>query len=132
MPHPKAALKPLSLFQLFLLFAEVIFLCCLLGIATRHLSFLASFWPANSVLLGLLIRFPHTRHPISFIGAIVGYLIADTIQDTPLLLTFSLTTANLLYVITTLALYIRFSTFIRSMHHGYFIYFYSVFVVLAV
>lgn len=120
MPHPKAALKPRSLFQLFLLFAGVIFLCCLLGIATRHLTFLASFWPANSVLLGLLIRFPQTRHPISFIGAIVGYLIADTTQDTPFILNICLTTANLLYVITTLALYVRFSQIIRSMHHGYF------------
>lgn len=120
MPQSTVALKPLSLFQLFLLFTAVIFCCCLLGIATRHLTFLASFWPANSVLLGLLIRFPQTRHPISFIGAIVGYLLADTLQDTPFLLNVCLTTANLLYVLTALALYIRFNTLIRSIHHGYF------------
>jgi integral membrane sensor domain MASE1 len=78
-----AASKPKSLLQLFFVFAAVIFFCCLIGIATRHLTFLASFWPANSVLLGLLIRFPQTRHPISLIGAIVGYLLADTLQDTP-------------------------------------------------
>ncbi|ESK56230.1 MAG: diguanylate cyclase [Moraxellaceae bacterium] len=115
-----AELKPRSLLQLFLIFTAVIFFCCILGIATRHLTFLASFWPANSVLLGLLIRFPQTRHPISFIGAMVGYLLADTLQDTPFLLNFCLTSANLLYVITTLTLYIRFNTFIRSMHYGYF------------
>ncbi|WP_343621047.1 diguanylate cyclase [Acinetobacter proteolyticus] len=120
MPQAHAALKPRSLLQLFLLFAGVILLCCLLGIATRHLTFLASFWPANSVLLGLLIRFPQTRHPISFIGAIVGYLLADTSQDTPFLLNICLTSANLLYVITTLALYIKFNAYIRSLHHGYF------------
>lgn len=120
MPIALTALKPRSLLQLFLLFSGVILLCCLLGIATRHLTFLASFWPANSVLLGLLIRFPQTRHPISFIGAIVGYLLADTSQDTPFLLNICLTSANLLYVITTLALYIKFNAFIRSMHHGYF------------
>ncbi|NIE95739.1 diguanylate cyclase [Acinetobacter sp. C26M] len=120
MPQAYAALKPRSLLQLFLLFSGVILLCCLLGIATRHLTFLASFWPANSVLLGLLIRFPQTRHPISFIGAIVGYLVADTSQDTPFLLNICLTSANLLYVITTLTLYIKFNAFIRSMHHGYF------------
>ncbi|MDO3665007.1 GGDEF domain-containing protein [Acinetobacter higginsii] len=120
MPQAYAALKPRSLLQLFLLFSGIILLCCLLGIATRHLTFLASFWPANSVLLGLLIRFPQTRHPISFIGAIVGYLLADTSQDTPFLLNICLTSANLLYVITTLALYVKFNAFIRSMHHGYF------------
>ncbi|NNP76190.1 diguanylate cyclase [Acinetobacter sp. Ac_3412] len=120
MPQAYAALKPRSLLQLFLLFSGVILFCCLLGIATRHLTFLASFWPANSVLLGLLIRFPQTRHPISFIGAIVGYLLADTSQDTPFLLNICLTSANLLYVITTLALYVKFNAFIRSMHHGYF------------
>lgn len=120
MAQSRVALKPLSLFQLFLIFTGVIFLCCLLGIATRQLNFLASFWPANSVLLGLLIRFPQTRHPISFIGAILGYLLADGWQDTPLLLNICLTFANLLYVLTTLALYIKFNAFIRSMHQGYF------------
>jgi len=120
MTQSVAELKPPSLLQLFLLFAAVIFFCCILGIATRHLTFLASFWPANSILLGLLIRFPQTRHPISFIGAIVGYLLADSSQDTPFLLNLCLTFANVLYVITTLVLYIRFNALIRSMHHGYF------------
>lgn len=120
MPQSKVALKPLSLFQLFLIFTGIILFCCFLGIATRQFSFLASFWPANSVLLGLLIRFPQTRHPISFIGAIVGYLLADTLQDTPFLLNVCMTSANLLYVMTTLLLYIKFNAFIRSMHHGYF------------
>lgn len=106
MPSLKVASKSLSLSQLFLLFSAVILLCCLLGIVTRQLTFLASFWPANSVLLGILIRFPQTRHPISFIGAIAGYLIADSMQDTPFLLNVCLTSANLLYVITTLSLYI--------------------------
>ena len=120
MTQSVAELKPPSLLQLFLLFAAVIFFCCILGIATRHLTFLASFWPANSILLGLLIRFPQTRHPISFVGAIVGYLLADSSQDTPFLLNLCLTFANVLYVITTLVLYIRFNALIRSMHHGYF------------
>lgn len=120
MPQSQVALKPLSLFQLFLIFAGIILFCCFLGIATRQFSFLASFWPANSVLLGLLIRFPQTRHPMSFIGAIVGYLLADTLQDTPFLLNVCMTSANLLYVMTTLLLYIKFNAFIRSMHHGYF------------
>ena len=120
MPSLKVASKSLSLSQLFLLFSAVILFCCLLGIATRQLTFLASFWPANSVLLGILIRFPKTRHPVSFIGAIAGYLIADSMQDTPFLLNVCLTSANLLYVITTLALYIRFRNYIRSLHQGYF------------
>lgn len=120
MSQANLALKPQSFFQLFALFTGVILLCCLLGIATRHLTFLASFWPANSVFLGLLIRFPQTRHPISFIGAAVGYLLADALQGTPFLLNLCLNSANLVYVITTLTLYIKFNSYIRSMHQGYF------------
>jgi hypothetical protein len=38
-------------------------------------SALAFFWPANSVLLGLLIRFPITRRPSAFLGAYIGFAI---------------------------------------------------------
>lgn len=111
--------KPLSAFQLFIIFAFVISFCCFLGIASRPLSFLAFFWPANSVLLGLLVRFPETRKFSSFLGAFAGYLFADFIGGTTLPLTLSLTTANLIYVLTALGLYLRFSQIIHSTHRVY-------------
>lgn len=42
------------------------------------------FWPANSVFLGLLLRFPQTRQIGSFAGAFTGYMIADLVNGTPL------------------------------------------------
>ncbi len=58
------------------------------------------FWPANSVLLGLLVRYPQTRKLGTFLGAYTGYVIADLIQGTPFLLTIILTTSNYIYVVT--------------------------------
>ena len=69
--------------EIFLLFTIIITLCCFIGIASRPLSFLAFFWPANSVFLGLLLRFPQTRQIGSFAGAFTGYMIADLVNGTP-------------------------------------------------
>ncbi len=80
--------------KFFLLFTIIITLCCFIGIASRPLSFLAFFWPANSVFLGLLLRFPQTRQIGSFAGAFTGYMIADLVNGTPLFLTLILTISN--------------------------------------
>ena len=103
-----------SPFKIFLLFSFIIATCCFIGIASRPLSFLAFFWPANSVLLGLLIRFPITRRPSAFLGAYIGYVIADLFQGTPFALTLVLTTSNFLYVVTTFALYMFLINILRQ------------------
>ncbi len=36
----------------------VVFLACIFGILTRPTGFLAAVWPANAILLGLLVRVP--------------------------------------------------------------------------
>lgn len=41
----------------FFILAGIMFVCALAGIIGRSLFFLAIFWPANAVLLGLLLRF---------------------------------------------------------------------------
>lgn len=53
MPAPTS---PLWHAQLGLL--ACIFLACLVGILSRPLGFMAAFWPANAVMLGLLLRRP--------------------------------------------------------------------------
>lgn len=105
--------------KFFLLFTIIITLCCFIGIASRPLSFLAFFWPANSVFLGLLLRFPQTRQIGSFAGAFTGYMIADLVNGTPLFLTLILTISNYLYVVTTLALAILFNRHIKAAYQGY-------------
>lgn len=39
----------------------LVFTLCLLGIVSRPGSFLALFWPANAVLLAVLVRRPQWR-----------------------------------------------------------------------
>ncbi len=105
---------------LFCLFTCILLMLGWLGIATRPHAFLASFWPANSVFLGLLARYPQTRSIYSLLGAFCGYMLADLSTGSDLLLSTVLTTANMIYVVATLLLYSYFRDFIHSLHRGYF------------
>lgn len=119
MPYSLREFSFSSSLKFFILFTIIISICCFIGIASRPLSFLAFFWPANSVLLGLLVRYPQTRKLGTFLGAYTGYVIADLLQGTPFLLTLILTTSNFLYVVTSLVLYLYLSQHIKSAHRGY-------------
>lgn len=88
----------------FLIVAGIIFVCAILGILARPLSFLAIFWPANSVLLGLFLRFPNLKKTGAWIGAFLAFMLADLITGNTFLVTLFLTIANLLLAIVTLAL----------------------------
>lgn len=55
----------------------VVFGLSLLGSLTRAPGLLAALWPANAVLLGLLVRFPVFNRPASWVMATVGYLMAS-------------------------------------------------------
>lgn len=55
-----------------------VFLASLLGIVSRSEHQLATFWPTNALLLGLLIRNPAlARRPLAWLAALAGYLGAD-------------------------------------------------------
>ncbi|MCZ2105632.1 MAG: diguanylate cyclase [Comamonadaceae bacterium] len=57
-----------------------VFLACLAGIATRPIAFMATFWPANGLLLGLLLRNPGwALTPLAWGMAYLGYLMADAL-----------------------------------------------------
>ncbi|HCD61111.1 MAG TPA: sensor domain-containing diguanylate cyclase, partial [Acinetobacter nosocomialis] len=119
MPYSLREFSFSSSLKFFFLFTLIISICCFIGIASRPLSFLAFFWPANSVFLGLLIRFPQTRQVGSFAGAFIGYMIADLVKGTPLFLTLILTASNYLYVVMTLALAMLFGRYIKAAYRGY-------------
>ncbi len=87
------------------------------GIFTRPLSYSAFFWPANAILLGILIRYPFFRNISSIIGAALGYICADLFSGNTFLLTLSLTVINFISVLVALYFYLYFyknQTFVNN------------------
>ncbi|MDN5512906.1 MAG: response regulator, partial [Acinetobacter sp.] len=83
----------------FFIIGAVVLICCLCGILSRPVTFLAYLWPANAVLLGLFLRFKHLKTLGGWLGAFSGYMLADLLTGNFLLLTFVLSLANLINVI---------------------------------
>ncbi len=82
---------------------------CLAGILTRDHLDLATFWPANAFLLGMLVRFPHLARSSSWLWAAAGYGLADMAAGTPLLTNLMLNGCNLVAVATGYVLFARLS-----------------------
>ncbi len=87
----------------------LIFLAALFGIYTRPFGFLAALWPANALLMGILIRNPRLAFPTGLFAAIVGFLAADFITGGGFILTLWLTVANLTSAYTGFFLFRRLS-----------------------
>ncbi len=67
----------------------LLFLCilaaCLVGIATRPIAFMATFWPANGLLLGLMLRNPvWSKTPLAWLSAWLGFVAADALTGATL------------------------------------------------
>ncbi|ANF81774.1 hypothetical protein A3K93_05955 [Acinetobacter sp. NCu2D-2] len=86
------------LFSSLIIIFIVIFAAACIGILTRPLSYSAFFWPANGILLGILIRYPRFRNFATFIGATLGYIVADIFSGNTFVLTLSLTLINFIAV----------------------------------
>lgn len=57
-----------------------VLLSCLFGIYTRPIGYTAAFWPANAIMLGLLLRYPQLGgRPLSWLGSLVAFVAADLI-----------------------------------------------------
>lgn len=89
------------------LLAAVTFGAALFGHLTRPAGFIASFWLANALLIGLLIRDPRLARPAGWFAIAAGFLAADVSMGGDLLLTFWLTAANLAGVLTGFLLFRR-------------------------
>ncbi len=85
----------------------VVLSACLFGIATRPAGFLAAVWPANALLLGLFVRYPHLATPAGWGAAIAAYVVADLATGASLQQTLLLTSGNLVAVFTGYLLYAR-------------------------
>ena len=82
----------------------VLFLCifaaCLVGIATRPIAFMATFWPANALLLGLLLRnSARGMTPSAWLTAWLAFLAADALTGAPWENNLVINTINLVEVL---------------------------------
>lgn len=101
-----------------LIVGVLIFFCCLLGILGRPLSFLATFWIANAVLLGVFLRFPNYHNLGGWLGAFIGYMSADLVTGNHLLLTVFLTMANMINVFVSILIIKWFRLNFRNYNKG--------------
>jgi len=77
-----------------------VFLLCLIGILSRPHLDLATFWPANAFMLGMLVRFPHIAGPVAWVGCGVGFFMADAMTGASLLKNAVLNGGNLAAIAT--------------------------------
>ncbi|MEB5966684.1 diguanylate cyclase [Comamonas testosteroni] len=82
----------------------MVFLSALLGILGRPLGFLSAIWPANALLLGLLLHKPGWLRPSSVLAVSAGYIAADLLTGSRLDVAVLLSMANMAGVGTAWAL----------------------------
>ena len=68
---------------------------------------LAPFWPANAVMVGLLIRLPQARKMVSWIGAAAAFFCADLLMGTSLEMTVVLNLVNLASIGAAYSVFIK-------------------------
>lgn len=78
-----------------ILIAGIVFVAALFGHLTRPIGFLSTFWPANALLMGAMVRNPGWAGPLGWVGAAIGYLAADFAMGGSVGMTFWLTAGNL-------------------------------------
>ena len=58
--------------------SAAVFVASLVGLSSRH-AFSVSFWPANAILVGLLLRDRSLHNAPAWLGALLGYMAADLV-----------------------------------------------------
>ncbi len=87
------------------LLAVVVLVAALLGVLSRPVGLFATFWPANALLAGILVRSGSPRKLPAILAAAVGYLCAGAlVGDDPIVLLL-MTLANLTGVVTFVFLF---------------------------
>ena len=88
----------------------LVFAAALFGIFTRPLGHLAAFWPANALLLGIMVRCPRLSSVATWSAASLAFIAADLVTGGALVTSLWLTAANLVCAAIGVALYRRLST----------------------
>jgi diguanylate cyclase (GGDEF)-like protein len=63
----------------YILFTVGVFLFSLIGILSRPSGELATIWPANAFILGMMLRIPALAKPLGWLSAGLGFVIADAV-----------------------------------------------------
>lgn len=90
-----------------LLVFTAVFAASLFGIYTRPVGFLANLWPANAIMLALMLRLPGARHWTGWIAGATAYLAADLLTGASIAKALLLNGANLAGIATAFAFYTR-------------------------
>lgn len=85
--------------------AVAVFIACLFGIWTRPVGFLATFWPANAIMLGMLLRLPSLANPLSWAAGGAAFVIADLMTGSPLNKALVLNGANMIGITAAYLIY---------------------------
>ncbi|MGX5665203.1 diguanylate cyclase domain-containing protein [Rhizobium daejeonense] len=100
-----------------LMLAAAVFVACLLGIFSRPIGSLATVWPANALLLGLLLRFEKMSTPVGWVAAFAAYLAADLLTGASLGKALILNSANMAGVATAYLVCSRLPRDVRQLRH---------------
>lgn len=87
------------------LLAVIVIVTALAGILSRPTGILAAFWPANPVIMGLLIRFPRWNTSAGWLAIFLSFLAADFFTGSPWDKTLYLTLGNLVAIGAGVTLY---------------------------
>jgi len=93
----------------FALIAILVFCAAFFSTITRSVGALSIFWPANAILLGLLIRDPRRAVPWGWLSAAIAYIAVDLLAGRSLAVTLWLAAANLTGVCAGFLLFQRLS-----------------------
>ncbi|SEB51064.1 GGDEF domain-containing protein [Rhodobacter sp. 24-YEA-8] len=88
------------------LFATI-FLATLFGIYSRPVGFLASIWPANAIMLGLMLRNPVMAQAPGWMAGFAGFMIGDLLTGAGLEKALILNIANIISISTAYAILTR-------------------------
>lgn len=83
----------MAILRRFLLVAAIVAGGAMVGLLTRH-AFSVAFWPANAVLVGIMLRRPELFGPAGWIGAFAGFLLTDMVFDRDVALSAFFAVAN--------------------------------------
>lgn len=90
-----------------LLVATVVFTASLFGILSRPVGFLAAIWPANAILLAMMVRNPRLSTLTNWIAAFVAFIAADLITGNNFDISLRLTFANIVGAVVGYQLFMR-------------------------
>lgn len=104
--HPAGLSRP---YRDALIIAAAVLAAAMFGILSRPVGFLATVWPANALLLGLMVRNRNFAAPHCWAIAALALIAADLISGSTLALAFWMTFANLSGVVVGYLLFSRLS-----------------------